>query len=590
MRQALGFGALALAPLFALPLAAQAPAGIAGITGIAAPIQRVRLHPDEAWVTRVGRAKVQSAGISKFLVSDLPPGLGVHDIRIGAKGPAGTRLGDISVGTEARKVIETPEYAALKKERGAMQDGIDAIEANVEALKHEARFLSDFGAVYNKDVSARLVSGAPSGASVVEMSESLSRRLAAVLTKVRMQGRELAELAGEIRRLDARMLQMASMRSASPSRAVVEISSQRPGDVEIEISYRTRLARWTPAYEARLGADDGGLELALFASVVQTSGEDWVGAKLEITNARASRSLVTPVLPGPQVVTWTEAPAAFDAAPRIAYSKVYAVGDAGLTQNTYVQPNEGMAAQDAGLDEMDETDATMEMGGAAALEASSVEEIKGLSTTWSLEGAKDVPSDGEPHRFRVTSAEIEPTMALVAVPRIDPTAYRVARFPIPSGIPLFPNAPVVHFAGTQRVGESPLLVPGAGRPMQLGFGPYRGVRVALARLDAKKESVGTFTKDTQWTIAERFDASNDLGERVTLEIQDRELRAGSDRVKVSFQPERPPADGAQTPGVLRWTFDLQPKATASMPFTYQIRVPQGAGRASGLEGLNLPGH
>jgi uncharacterized protein (TIGR02231 family) len=229
-----------------------------------------------------------------------------------------------------------------------------------------------------------------------------------------------------------------------------------------------------------------------------------------------------------------------------------------------------------------------ELDEAEQMEASTIEEIKGLATTWSLEGAKDVPSDGEPHRFRVTSTEVRPTLALMAVPRIDPTVYRVARFPIPGGIPLFPSASMVHFAGTQRIGESPLLLPMAGQPMQLGFGPFRGVRVALARVDARKESAGTFTKETLWTLQERFEVSNDLDERVTVEIHDRELRAGNDRVKVSFQPERSPDTGAQSPGVLCWSFDLQPKTTANMPFTYQIRVPQGAGRTSGLENLGLP--
>ena len=570
MRHAFSIATLAVAPVLAFTLAAQAP------IGVTAPIQRVRLHPDEAWVTRVGKAKTQAAGAYRFLISDLPSGMGIQDVRIGAKGSSGTKLGDISIGADARKVTESPDYVALKKERDALQDKIDALETEVEALNQEARFLGEFRAAYDKDASAKLVSGTPTGASVVDMSASLSTRLATVLAKVRKQKRDLAELGEEAKRLDAKMRQMASMRSASPCRAVVEIVVQRPGDVEIEFSYRTRRARWMPAYEARLSGDDKSLELVLFASVVQTSGEDWASAKLEITNAKASRSLAMPALPGPQVVTWTEnVPVAPQ--PRIEYSKDYAPARSMSiqSQNIYVRPDAAPVAE-------------MDMGDAQQMEAAPVEEVKGLATTWSLEGVKDVPSDGEPHRFRVISTEIEPTLLLMAVPRIDPTVYRAARFPVPSGIPLFPNAPVVHFAGTQRIGESPLLVPSAGKPIQLGFGPYRGVRVALGRLDAKKENVGTFTKETQWTLTERFEVSNDLSERVTVEIQDRELRAGNDKVKVSFQPERPPMDGSRTPGILCWKFDLQPKATINMPFTYQIRVPQGIGRTIGLENLNLP--
>jgi len=566
MRPIWGIGVFAL--VF-VSLSAQTP------IAITAPIHRVRLHPDEAWVTRIGGAKIQSAGTYRFLISGLPSGLGIQDARVNARGPAGTRLGDFAIGTDARKITESPDYIALRKERDALQDSIDALEADIEALGREAGFLNELSAAYGADVSARFVSGSINGASIVDVSTSVSTRLAAVLAKVRKHNRELSERADEIRRLNVKMRQIASERNASPSRAAVEITVQRAGDVEIELSYRARQAHWTPAYEARLAADDSGLELALFASVVQTSGEDWNNALIEITNARASRNLATPTLSGPQIITWSETQPIVEfvaaGAPRMNHSRLLAE----TAQNVYVQN-----------DSASENDLDSEQEEAKPSEATQLEEIKGLAATWSLEGLKDVPSDGEPHKFRVLSTDIEPLLALLTVPRIDTTVYRVARFPIPSGIPLFPGAPIVHFAGTQRIGEAPLVVPSAGRPIQLGFGPYRGIRAALSRLDARRESIGTFTKEIQWTLQERFEVSNDLNDHVTVEVQDRELRSGNDRVRVFFQPDRTP--DTQTPGVLCWKLDLQPKSTINMPFTYQIRIPQAPGRASGIENLNLP--
>jgi uncharacterized protein (TIGR02231 family) len=549
-------------------LSAQAP------IAVAASIQRVRLHPDEAWVTRAGKAKIQSGGTYRFSVSDLPSGLGIQDVRVSAKGPLGTKLGDLALGTDARKITDSPDYIALKKERNALQDNIDALESDIEALSKEAAFLNEFRAAYGADTSTKLVSGSIGGASVVDLSTSVSARLAVVLTKWRKQKRELSERNDEFRQLGTKMSQMTSRRNTSPSRAVVEITAQRVGDVEIEISYRTRKARWTPTYEARLAADDKGLDMALFASVVQDSGEDWSNVLLEITNARASRNLAMPTLSGPQVITWSENVYTKRTLAAEALSeRMYAA--APQAQNMYIPP-----AMDSDLDS--------EELEAKPVEAASVEEIKGLASIWFLEGVKDVPSDGESHKFRVISMEIEPFLTLLSVPRIDATMYRVARFPIPSGIPLFPGAPIVHFAGTQRIGEAPLVVPSAGKPIQLGFGPYRGIRIALNRLDAKKENIGTFTKEIQWTLQESFEVSNDLSKPVTVEIQDRELRAGNDKVKVTFQSDKPLSDEIQTPGIFCWKLDLQPKSTANVPFTYQIRIPQSQGRTFGIENLNLP--
>jgi uncharacterized protein (TIGR02231 family) len=547
------------------------------IYNVTAPIQRVRLHPDEAWVTRVGTAKIQAAGTYRLMVSGLPSGLSIQDIRVSAKGPAGTALGDFGIGVEAGNVTESPEYQELRTERNTMQDKIDVIESDIAALSQEAKFLNEFRAVYDKDMSTKFLSGSISAASVVDMSTSLSDRLAEVLTRERKQRRDLSERKDEISRLDSKMRQMASARSASQGRANVEITVQRPGNVEIELSYRTRRAEWSPAYEARLEPDDNKLELVLFASIRQNSGEDWNGVKLEISNARTSRSLIMPTMPGAQTITWSEQPAA-----RPRYDLLDAGASTGVlsAQNTYIQAPRRAPIE--GLDVRDEAEA------AKPTEAACIEESRGLATTWSLEGIKDVPADGEPYRFRIVSTELNPALVLMAVPRLDPTVYMVARFPIPSGIPLFPNAPMVHFAGNQRVGEARLIMPDVGRPIQLGFGPYRGVRVALVRVDAKKENIGTFNKETQWTLKERFEVSNDRNEPVTVEIQDRELRAGNDKVRINFRPEIPQITENQVPGIIKWIFDIKPQSAINIPFTWEIRVPQGSGYTTGIENLRLP--
>jgi len=558
----------ALLPFVSLCLLAEAP------LPLTAPIQRVRLHPDEAWVTRVGRIQVATSGLHRIQLKGLPAGLGMEDVRVSAKGPQGSRLGDLSVGSEILKVTETAEYQALKKEREALRDRQDALEGEGEALAQEQVFLKSLQATHDKELSGRMAYTLPVAAAVVDLSKGMQARLTEVLTRDRKRRRELEKLREEAQRLDQELRQRTSERSASPSRAMIEVTTPRTGEVEIEFTYRTRRARWEPTYEARLAPEGKKVELILFASIRQNSGEDWNGVQMEVTNTRASRSLTLAAFGGPQNITYSEnAPHA----PRIrggqkreasAVVEVVAMADApspAPAQNLYL------------LDGMDVAD-----GGAQP-----VEETQGLAATWSMEGSKEVPADNEPHRFRVLSREMEPALALVAVPRLDPTVYRVARFNVPSGIPLFPGAPVVHFAGTQRVGLASLEIPAPGKPLQLGFGPYRGVRVALQRLDAKKEMVGTFTKETQWTLKERFEVSNDTEESVAVELQDRELKTGSDKVKVTLLADTTPSQDGPTPGVRAWALKLGAKASGAVLLSTQIRTPIG-GYVSGLGNLHLP--
>jgi len=219
-------------------------------------------------------------------------------------------------------------------------------------------------------------------------------------------------------------------------------------------------------------------------------------------------------------------------------------------------------------------------------EAATLEEAQGLATTFTLDGTKEVPADGEPHRFRVVARDLAPDLRLMAVPRLDPTVYQVARFATPSGIPLFPGAAIVQFAGTVRLGQTHLAMPSPGQPFELGFGPYRGVRVSYTRVDARKEQVGTFTKERQWTLKEKFEAANDTAEPVEVEVQDRILKSTVEQLKIAASPDTTPGE-ERSPGVRTWTLRLQPKKGATVQLGTVIKAPL-EGVLTGLEGLRLP--
>lgn len=556
-----------LVPCLSLTLVAEAP------LPLSAPIRRVRLHPDEAWVTRSGEARLVTAGVHRLMLADLPQGLGVDDVRVAAKGPEGTRLGDLSLAADPRKLTETADYKTLRGQWETARDRVDALEAEGDALAREAVFLNGLQAAYDKDLSARLGSAPPQAAAVVDLSKGLEGRTVEVLTRDRRRRRELETARDDFRRLDAELKQRAAERSASPSRAVVEVSVPRAGEVTVEFTYRVRKARWTAAYEARLAADGRKLDLALYANVRQDTGEDWSGVQVEITNARASRSLAVARYDGP-VTVGCQANELLDAVPLNGrnFTEVVALAP-GVTQNTML-PRATMAAPAPPKP-------------AQEAEAVPLEEARGLASAWALEGGKDIPADNEPHRFRVLGRELAPELGLVATPRLDPTVVRVARFPVPEGLPLFPGAPVVHYAGSQRIGQAPLALPAAGLPFQFGFGPYRGVRVELRRLDARKDTVGTFSKESQWTLKERIEVANDTAEPVRVELLDRDLRAASDKVKLTPTADAAPAKDGGLPGVRRWDLDVPARGKAGVALGVQIRIPAGQ-VLTGLEGLNLP--
>lgn len=574
--------ALMTLPLTAF-LAAQAP------IQVKAPIQRVRLHPDEAWITRIGKAVLPTTGTHYLQLSDLPSGLRLEDIQVSAKGPAGTSLGDVAVRAEPREVTETPEWKRLEADREAMRVRRDTLEAQLESMRQEQAFLKGLMAAQDKELSGRMTYNLPNAAPIVELARSIQTRLSALMFQDRRLKRDLEKLTIEETQLNGELRQRQGQQRTAPSRVTVELTSPGAGPVVVEVSYRQRRARWTPIYEARLSEDRASLGFTLYAAVVQTTGESWDGVRLEISNAKPGRSLSTPSFEGPQEISWQlplpTADHSLGGVPRGVPGGVPGGVIGGVVGGIVGGVIAGPATATDYSREAVMPPPPPPPVAAVEATAATLEEASGLATTLSLEGSKDIPSDGEPHRFKMLTQELQPHMKLIALPRLDATAYQVAQFTPPERFPLFPEAPVVQFAGTQRLGQAPLKVPPAGQPFQLSFGPMKGLRVGFRRLDHKLETIGTFTKQRQWTIKEALELSNDTNEALEVEVQDRMLKSTVDAVKIATLPETTPGAVERTSGVFAWTLKILKGQTTSVRLATQIRGPQD-GELEGLEDQN----
>lgn len=523
-----------------------------------APITRVRLHPDEAWVTRSGRARLEQAGVHRVDIPNLPSGLRLDDLQVSAKGPAGTRMGDVAVRADVRAVTETAEWKRLESEREGLRDRRDALESQRDSLAAEQKFLKELQATHAKELSSRLAYTLPTASSLAEFGKGLQQRLAALMKEERRAARDLNELAKEERRLDAEMAKRQGEQRTAPSIVRVELATTAAGTVEVEVLYRQTQARWRPTYEARLSEDRKILGLGLYAAITQKTGEAWEGVKLEISNARPSRGLDFGMFDGPQVV---------------GVSQVMELGGLLSKRARSEKPLAVQSNAYAPAPRPPPPSAAVVEVVASESEAAMVEEATGLAATWILEGTKDIPSDGEPHRFRVMGRELQPTMALLAVPRLESNVQQVARFAGPENLPLFPSATVTHYVGAQRLGESQLALPAPKQPFQLGFGPYKPLRVSLRPLDRKEEQVGTFTKERQWTLREQVLVANDGVEAVEVEVQDRLLKSNQDTVKVITLPDTTPGSEERIPGVRTWKVQIPARGSATLTLATQVRAP-----------------
>lgn len=542
---------------------------------LVAPPTRVRLHPDEAWVTRVGRMPL-GKGTHRLCIADLPPGLGLDDVRVAAMGPEGLQLGDLALDSALSLTRETQGWKDMQTEVESIQERLDHLAAERAALEPEIAFLKGLLASQEKEQAKQLTTALPSAQALVELSKGLQGRLTEALARKTRVERDMAKRQEALTRLKAELSKRESERRQGPTRVTVEVTVVKAGDVTLELTTRTRQARWEPAYEARLSPDGANLDLVLFAAVRQKSGEDWRNVTLEVSNVRTSRNLDLPLYDSGQSVGWYthEHQGSRGGSPTVAVEVVASSSRASMdnAQASYTQATPVTFAPPPSPNSARELEATRRNEGH-------------LGVTFRLEGSKDVLADGEPSRFRILTVPAEHSLVVVATPRLDPTAFQVARFPNPKGLPLFPGAPLVQFLGTQRLGQCSLILPELGKPFQLSFGPYRSVRVSLDRVNLQKETVGLLSKDRQWTLEERIDILSEAPNPVDVEIYDRLLTPADNKVRITqLPPTETPTELHRQ--VAQWKLRLEPGKTKTIPLKTQIRGPEN-GVLSGLEGLGL---
>lgn len=569
-----------------------------------APIKSVRVHPDEAWVTRAGTIRIPGAGTHRLKLAQLPGALKADDLRVQAKGPEGTRLGEILVGPDRYVAPETSESKALLAKLEALHQRKSQLESQQEAGEKASRLLDETQNLL-RGGSGNASIALPSGAFVVELSRALEGRYSELAAQAQTRGRELAKVGKDMSEMEAEWQKLKGKLDTNPhpSQVTVELVAPNGGEVELEISYRTSQARWKPSYEARLAKDAKNLELVLFAEVTQGSGESWEGVHMELSNSHPSRVQEMPQFNAFPRIGWTPPPVPY----RGASATVEVVASAASVDAARAMTSASFSRESIAKASYQPP----EPKPLPVLEApaASLEEAKGLAQTWTLDGPKDVPSDGDAHRFIVASESLRPSLQIVVAPRLDPTPYQVVRFAAPARMPMFPGASILRSVGSMRMGAGNLAIPAPNQAFELSFGPYQGLRVGLQRVSEKRPYRMTKVTETRqyqnntvrdlvkeeilahgdgraWELQEHISVANDTEDLLDVEVQDRIARSIHESVQIEATPNTTAGAEARSPFVQAWRLKVSPKSLQGIDLGLVIKAPK-EGDLTGLKELGL---
>jgi uncharacterized protein (TIGR02231 family) len=562
---------IAVLPFLVVPLAATAaPAEYRP----ASRIEAVTVHQGAARVTRKAEVEL-AAGTVRVLLEGLPDVLADDSVRVEGRGAARAEVFGVSVERKARAVSEDADAVAAREAVERLEGEDRALEDRRANAQNRKALLESLRSTWVSERTENLAVRKADPKEWQALLEFSSRELAGILEELRAIDVAKRDLA---RRLAAARAEEEKLRAKARTftkTVAVELSAERAGPLDLEVTYLVQGATWSPVWDARLDPDSGGLRMALRASIQQTTGEDWNDVRLEVSTSTPSRSLVVPELTSAWLDRYDPRRHAQEK-----LSRAYAPAPAAPRAGGYeFDSSEAVSVQSADEGENEAPEPVYELAQSTATVQEGL-----LSASFRIARRESVEGSGRPRKAFLADVPLQAELVRLAAPRIDSQVYLLATARNESAMPLLAG-PVSLFLGAEFVGRADLPPVAAGDEVKLAFGADDRVQVERKIVDRFRDTRGILGKDEAIRYKVRTTLKNLYGRPVKVKLVDRipVSRDGEVEVTVLEGTTKPTEkEDPMKPGVRVHLVELPAKAEKAIDLAYEVRWPKGQA-ISGLE-------
>jgi uncharacterized protein (TIGR02231 family) len=450
---------------------------------------------------------------------------------------------DPAVSQSERKRIED-EIEQLRDRSSAEDDTISAATLQQTYLQ----FLSGLPQTQNgANASAQNRDWEALFGIIGQRMTDTSKAISEAKLRQRVLSRSIADL--------EKRLPSANSKTEKRTQVRINVTADAPLEASLILRYQVNGASWSPSYDARLAtADDGGakpkLALARRAAVTQTTGEDWEDVRLSLSTTRPGTTTTAPDLDMLSVD--------FEAQPTAIQADRAGKARFGLTDTLVSSPPPQTKAM-------------------PAQETQAQADISAFQAVYAIAGKTTIKSAAETRRLLIGSDEADTALYVIAMPRIDHTAYLHATLALPkTSSPLLPG-PVSLFRDGVFVGSSslPQLSPGESHP--LGFGADERVRARQVVVTDKAAETGTFSKSHVEKRNYAITIKNLHARPMDIQVIDRMPVSAQEEIKVDFSvttgPQPATVEGENKRGLFRWDLKVAPDQEQKLAYGYRVTSP-----------------
>ena len=337
-------------------------------------------------------------------------------------------------------------------------------------------------------------------------------------------------------------------------RIIVSVLADQATAGSISVNYFVAQAGWTPEYDLRADNNTNKLQLTHKARITQNTGIDWNNALLTLATGTPMQSTIKPDL-APAYLSFYNA-----------YQKEQKKRTLEKNAPQTLSFNESLCSTGnvKNLDIDDAKDATF------SFDWTSVSDNI-LNTEYDVRLRYNIPADGKQHLVAIQTKDLKTNYNLSSVPKMDASAYLLAKITGWEDLNLIPGNSRIYFDGSY-IGESYIDPNTTNDTLVLSMGRDKGIVINRKKLkDKTKEKV--LLEEKTITVTYEIMIKNTKSVAAELHIDDQIPLSSNPGIVVKLTDSSKAKYNEET-GKLEWDINLKPKESRKISFTYEVKIPK----------------
>lgn len=351
----------------------------------------------------------------------------------------------------------------------------------------------------------------------------------------------------------------------SSGRLILQIVSKRSGQIPLTLSYYTAQAGWTPLYDVRVNSKTNKVKLVYKAALTQTTGIDWVKARLTLSTGTPRFGVVAPVLSPWNLQLYV--PELY----RSMQDRAAYMNNSRNQLQTFSRDKELSEVIVTGLgnDLQYKSFDTSKIPSTVQDFTTLTEGM--LNTNYEIDLPYTITSDGQLHSVNIKDEDVNCILKNYAVPKVDRDAYLLAELADWQNLDLLPGEANIIVDDTY-IGKSNIDPNVTADTLHLSLG--RDSRIAVKRSLVKElSSLKSTGGSNRQTFTYEILVKNNKITDVNLLLKDQFPLSNIKEVEVKLED----AGGAiinEEAGVLTWKLELKPGESKKLRFSYSVKYPK----------------